>query len=99
MRLAAKKDANHDEIVLAFRSLGCGWMDTYQFGSPLLDGLAEINGQTLLIEIKDGSKPPSARKLTEGEAKTFATWRGDKAIIESVDDVISLVNKVRRGLR
>jgi hypothetical protein len=99
MRRAAKKDDNHNEIAKAFRALGCGWIDTYQFGSPMLDGLAEINTETWMIEIKDGAKPKSARKLTVGETKSFSTWRGKMAIIESLSDVVALVNKVRQGLR
>lgn len=99
MRLAARKDANHDQIVKAFRSMCCGWIDTYQFGAPLLDGLLEVNGVTVMVEIKDGSKRPSARKLTEGEEKTFATWRGRMAVISSIDEAIQLVNQVRQGLR
>lgn len=97
MRRAARKDDNHNEIVATFRALGCGWADTYQLGGGFPDGVAEINTQTVLVEIKDGAKPPSARKLTPDEAKFHASWRGRMVVIESVDDVIRLVNGIRRG--
>lgn len=40
-----------------------------------------------MIEIKDGEKPPSARKLTEGEKKFQASWQGLYYIITSIEDV------------
>ena len=97
MRLAAKKDDNHNEIVATFRALGCGWEDTYQLGGGFPDGLAEINQLWVLVEIKDGAKPPSARKLTPDEADFYSRARAPVVIIETVDDVIRLVNSVRRG--
>jgi hypothetical protein len=33
-------------------------------------------GRNYLIEIKDGSKPPSKRKLTSDEQEWHDTWRG-----------------------
>lgn len=96
MRRAAKKDDNHNVIVAAFRSLGCGWFDTYQLGGGFPDGVAEINALTVLVEIKDGAKRPSERKLTPAEAVFHAEWRGPLVIVETVDDVLRLVNGVRR---
>jgi hypothetical protein len=45
-----------------------------------------------LIEVKDGSKVPSAQKLTEAEQEFFDTWRGGTAvIINSVDKALALL--------
>src|SRR5689334_11360868 len=96
MRRAAKKDDNHNHVAAAFRALGCGWFDTYQLGSGFPDGVAEINTLTVLVEIKDGAKRPSARKLTPDEARFHAAWRGALVIIETTDDVLRLVNSIRR---
>lgn len=41
-----------------------------------------IEGVNLLVEIKDGKKPPSKKKLTEHEEKFHAGWLGQVAIIE-----------------
>jgi hypothetical protein len=38
------------------------------------DLLCWYNGRTLLLEIKDGSKPPSARRLTPAEQKFHDEW-------------------------
>jgi hypothetical protein len=43
-----------------------------------------------LVEVKDSSKPPSARKLTPDEADFHAKWPGEIFVIESVDDVLKL---------
>lgn len=63
---ARRVDANLTTIVKAYRKLGCkvhvtngDWDLTVQYG-----------GVTDLVEVKDGDKPPSARKLTEHEEKT-----------------------------
>lgn len=47
--------------------------------------------KTVLVEIKDGKKPPSARKLTPEEIRFKREWKGHYVIVESVDDVIFTV--------
>ena len=49
-------------------------------------------GVTVAIEIKDGSKPPSQRKLSLGEDKFRSEWLGRWELVESIDDVIKLNN-------
>ena len=72
MRRAARVDANQAEIVQALRDEGCSvWI----IGIPL-DALIGINGRTALVEIKDGSKPPSARKHTKLQREFFESWKG-----------------------
>jgi hypothetical protein len=60
MRRAAKVDANHADIVKALRAAGCGVLDLSKVGNGCPDLLVHA-GVTVLMEIKDGSKPPSAR--------------------------------------
>jgi len=45
------------------------------------------------MEIKDGSKPPSARKLTPDEEQFFRTWRGSAVVIKSMDEAIEVINQ------
>ena len=89
MRTAARKDDNHNEVVKVFNSLGWAVLDISQLKN-CCDAFVSKSGITVAVEIKDGSKPPSKRKLTEGELKFKNRWKGKYAIIESVDDVLSL---------
>lgn len=94
MRRAAKKDANHAEIVSALRAAGCGVCDLAAVGGgvPDLVVCAPTHPfKTSLIEIKDGSKPPSARQLTPDQVKFHAAWRGDIAIVTTVAEALAAV--------
>lgn len=90
MRRAAKKDNNHNDIADAFRKLGWSWFDTHQVGNGFPDGVAGKHSFNILIEIKDGALPPSARKLTPMEADFHKTWLGAVHVVQSVDDVIAI---------
>jgi len=90
MRRAAKIDANQHEIVEMFRRLGYSVLLLHTVGRGCPDILIGKHGRSYLIEIKDGSKPPSARKLTEDEKKFHDLWRGGLFIIESADQALEL---------
>ena len=72
MRRAARTDANKAEIVAEFEAWGCSVYDVKQ---PV-DLLVGANMKTCLVEIKDGSKPPSAQKYTKAQIAFMATWKG-----------------------
>lgn len=80
-RYAARTDANKTAIVEAFIAEGCS---VYDLRQPV-DLLVGINLMTMLVECKDGSKPPSARKHTTAQAKFMSTWRGGP--VATVTDV------------
>ena len=88
-RRAAKKDANHNEVADAFKSLGYSVLDVSQLKN-CCDLIAAKGKRTIAVEVKDGSKPPSARKLSSGEMQFKADWCGEWALVESVNDVIEL---------
>jgi hypothetical protein len=100
MRVRPKKDSNHKDIVGTFRACHASVMDTASLGNGCPDLVIGYKGyQTgimynVLVEIKDGSKPPSKRKLTLDEVEFMTTWRGKYVIIESVDDVIALLREL-----
>lgn len=96
MRLRARVDSNQLEIVRTITGLGASWLDLTSI-SGILDGVIGVAGIDQRIEIKDGKKVPSRRKLTPDEIRVFEEWRGRKpVVIESVDDVIKLINNLRR---
>ena len=43
------------------------------------------------MEIKDGSKPPSARRLTPAEQEFFDTWRGQVCVVNSVAEALGAI--------
>lgn len=61
-------------------------------GNGFPDLLVGYRGRTTLLEVKDGEKPPSGRKLTEAEAYFLASWRGGPAVVvESEHEAIAAV--------
>ena len=96
MRRAAKVDANQAQIVDALRSAGATVQPLHAVGKGCPDLLVGHRGVNLLIEVKDGSKPPSARKLTQDQVSWHDTWRGQVAVVETVDQALGLIN-IGRG--
>lgn len=93
MRRAARIDANQEQIVSAMRACGATVRIVTQ-GDGLPDLLVGYRGYTILMEVKDGRKPPSARKLTEEEQKFFENWTGGMlAIVNSVDEALELLKR------
>lgn len=93
MRHAKRIDANQAEIIKAFESLKC---QVVVIGEPVdLIVYMPLNGvwQNVFVEIKDGSKPKSAQKLTRQQIEFFDNWRGPKIVVRSVDDVIAALAK------
>jgi hypothetical protein len=90
MRRAARRDDNEKEIIAAMRAEGAFVKVINDEGT--FDLLCWYNGRTLLLEIKDGSKPPSARRLTPAEQKFHDEWPGsDLYIVNSVEEALALL--------
>jgi hypothetical protein len=73
---AAKVDRNQAEIVAALRKAGAKVYISSSFGQGFPDLIVGYQGRFVLLEVKDGSKPPSARKLTADQQKFHAEWTG-----------------------
>jgi Holliday junction resolvase len=91
MRTAARTDNNHKQIVSALREIGCSVLSLAALGKGVPDLLVARNGRSWLIEIKDGSKSPSKRKLNQDQINFKATWRGQWAVAETVQEAIEIV--------
>ena len=85
MKTAARIDRNQPEIVKEFRRLGYSVLIIAQLKN-CCDIIIARDGFTCAIEIKDGLKPPSQRRLTEGEQGFKDTWKGRWYLCESIDD-------------
>ena len=80
MRRAARVDDNQKEIVSALRKVGATVRVITQ-GDGLPDLLVGFRGRTVLMEVKDGNKVPSAQALTEAEKKFHDEWRGGSLVV------------------
>lgn len=93
-RYAAKIDANQPEIVSALRKAGCFVQPLHTVGGGVPDLLVGRAGVNHLLEIKDGSKPPSARRLTPDQVEWHALYRGTVHIVTSIDEALKAVGVI-----
>lgn len=92
VRRAAKIDANQNKVVEALRGIpGVTIAITSQLGGGFVDFILGYKGVNYMIELKDGDKPPSQRKLTEDEEKFHRQWKGQISVCSSFDDVFKVV--------
>ncbi|KKL82371.1 hypothetical protein LCGC14_1985420 [marine sediment metagenome] len=94
MRLDARTDANQNEIVQALRDVGASVAITSALGKGFVDLVAGYRGINYLIEIKDGSKPPSARRLTPDEQEFHDLWRGAVIVVNDVDEALKAIGAI-----
>lgn len=94
MRRAARTDRNQAEIVALLRSKGATVCDTSQLGGGYPDLTIGYMGRTFHAEIKDGSKPPSKRKLTPDQEEWIKAWRGGAVwLITSIPEALDALEK------
>ena len=95
MRRAARVDENQGLIVKALRAYGATVRIITQ-GDGIPDLLVGYRGHTILMEVKDGNKPPSARQLTTAEQIFFDQWTGGKLfIVNSVEEALDVLKDCR----
>lgn len=97
MRRAAKTDDNQAEIVDALRRAGCSVVSLAAVGDGVHDLLVGRAGENYLLEVKDGSKPPSATKLTPDQQRFHAIWAGQGEVVMSPDEALVAVGIKSRG--
>ena len=93
MRRAARTDANLTATVEAFRSLGCS---VNVRNDDMADLDVGFGGVSMIVEVKDGAKKPSARKLTPNQIKKRATWTGGIRLVQNMEDVALTVATIRK---
>jgi Holliday junction resolvase len=91
MRRAAKIDANQNLIVKQLRQLGYSVYITSAIGRGFPDLVIGKRNKNYLVELKDGSKPPSARKLTDDEVKFIEDWQGNVIIAKDLDEILNQI--------
>lgn len=91
-KYAAKRDDNEQEIVKALEAIGC---TVFRLDSPV-DLLIGRNARNWLVEVKDGNKPPSHRRLTASQKRFFADWKGQVRVVETAEEAVQLINESYR---
>jgi hypothetical protein len=91
MRYAARVDANQTQIVSALRAAGATVQSLSAVGQGCPDLLVGYQGINILMELKDGKKPPSERKLTSDQIVWHSEWKGVVFLVTSVDEALQLL--------
>ena len=94
MRTRARVDDNQAQIVQALRSIGCSVLSLAPIGNGCPDLLVGIFGRNLLLEVKDGEKSASRKKLTALEREFHETWKGRVYVVENSEQAIRAVNDI-----
>ena len=89
MRLRARVDANQKLITAALRAVGAEVQPIHQLSHGVPDLMVCYRGQIYLMEVKDGDKPPSQRKLTADEASWHARW--PVQVVETIADALRAI--------
>ena len=87
-----RTDRNHAEIINALRKIpNLSVFSTHEVGKGFPDIVIGYKGVNYLIEIKDGNKPPSARKLTDAELQFHSNWKGQIKIVNNFDELLNIL--------
>jgi hypothetical protein len=95
VRRAAKIDANQDAVVSALRAAGASVQSLAAVGKGVPDLLVGYKGTTLLMEVKDGRKPPSAQRLTEDQLRWHGAWKGGLlAVVDGPEAALRMIKVI-----
>jgi hypothetical protein len=90
-------DGNHTAVMAALRNAGMTPLSLAAVGSGCPDILVGWRGINVLLEVKDGEKPPSARALTVAEQEFHDTWPGQVVVVDSPEAAVLAVIAHAKG--
>ena len=91
MRRRARVDDNQKEIVKALRSVGATVMHLHGVHGGAPDILCGYKGVNYCLELKDGEKPPSKRKLTSDQEIWHTFWAGQAAVVKNEQEALEAI--------
>lgn len=94
-RRASRTDANHADVMRALRAVGCSVQDLSAVGQGCPDLLIGVSTRNIAMEVKDGAKGPSRRKLTPAQVDWHGGWRGQACVVSSADEALAIVAAIR----
>src|SRR5689334_18553459 len=92
-----KTDQNHTAVVRALRAVGASVSSTAAVGGGFPDLVVGFRGVNYALEVKDGSRIPSRRKLNALEQKFHDSWRGTVHVVESPEDALRVIGATLRS--
>lgn len=93
VRAAHRIDANQTAIVKGLREAGLSVAVTSMLGKGFPDLVAGLRMRNFMFEIKDGSLPPSRRKLTPDEEAFHRAWKGEIVVVGSLEEALDHVHR------
>lgn len=97
-RRAARVDENQSTIVSALRAVGATVTPTHAAGEGFPDLCVGYQGSNYLLEVKDGNKPPSKRRLTDPQIEWHRDWRGQRAVVNNATEALEAIGVPFRGV-
>jgi hypothetical protein len=91
MRRAARVDENQKRIVEALREYGC---TVHHIREPM-DLLVGTGSHWVMMEVKDGAKPPSAQRLRDSQLEALRLGGGPISVVDSVEAALRAVRAIR----
>ncbi len=91
MRHRPRIDANQQAIVKALRQAGASVQSLASIGLGVPDLLVGFCGVNYLVEVKDGSAPPSRRLLTDAELDWQSRWAGQAKTAGSPVEALAII--------
>lgn len=92
MRQHGRVDANQTAIVAALRGVGASVLSLAPMGAGCPDLLVGFRGKNILLEVKDGKKPPSHRQLTPAQKAFAAIWCGQMVVVTTAEQAIEVIS-------
>ena len=92
MTYARRVDRNHGTVAHVLKQAGWAVVDTSRCAG-LWDLVCVRRGICMFVEVKDGSKPASARKLTPAQQELHALFAGAGypiRVVTSIDEALTL---------
>lgn len=87
-RFAARADSNQPDIVKALREIGAAVVPTHTAGQGFPDLVVAYGGRTLLLEVKDPTKPLRDQRLTPAQKIFHEAWTGEIHIVFTPEQAI-----------
>lgn len=92
MRRAARTDANQQAVIDVLRQVGATVHSLASMGQGCPDLLVGFRGRTCLMEVKDGSKPPSETRLTPDQFVWHEQWTGGSlSVVYGPEDALKVI--------